>query len=276
AADGGGRDRSRDTPRCGTRRPRSRSAARPARRRTPGTAARAAAPRRRSPPPCGRSGTRRRARERSGPWTSGSVSGTAPALKSGAGADRTGPWRRRAPGVALALGLAALALALYAPSLGAPFLSDDWLYLHHNPALALPLGRALRRILLEPYYLVGNWSPLHQLWLLGTWRALGDAPAAHRAANALLHAGVALALAAALRRSGVGRRAAVGAAVLLLVHPVAVEAVAWINQSKTLLGVGLSLLALERWLAHLRAPGRGRLAAATLAGVGALLAKPAA
>jgi hypothetical protein len=186
------------------------------------------------------------------------------------------PGRVKARAAGLALAFAVLALLLYAPSRPAPFLSDDLLYLEHNEALALPLGPALHRILLEAHYGVGNWSPVHQLWLLASWRAFGADPARHRAANVLLHAAVSLALVATLRRARVGGAAAVVAGALFLVHPVAVEAVVWINQSKTLLATGLSLIALERWLAHQDEPRRGRLLAATAAGVAALLAKPAA
>jgi tetratricopeptide (TPR) repeat protein len=176
----------------------------------------------------------------------------------------------------LALAFAALAFALYAPSLPGPFVSDDVLYLEHNEALARPLGPALRQILLEPYFVVGNWSPVHQLWLLGTWRAFGAEPALHRAANVLLHAATALALVAAIRRARVRAPFAAGAGLLFLAHPAAAEAVAWINQSKTLLATLGCLVALERWLAHLEEPRRGRLAAVTAAGVLALLAKPSA
>jgi len=70
--------------------------------------------------------------------------------------------------------------------------------------------------------------------------------------------------------------ASLAASTLFLIHPVAAEPVGWINQSKTLLSVGFSLCALERWLAWLHAPRPGRVAAATMLGVLALLAKPAA
>jgi hypothetical protein len=94
--------------------------------------------------------------------------------------------------------------------------------------------------------------------------------------NALLHALVALAMVAAGRRVGLSRSAAIAAGAIFLVHPVAAEPVGWINQSKTLLSVGFSLAALERWLAWLREPRAGRVVAATLLGALALLAKPAA
>jgi hypothetical protein len=180
--------------------------------------------------------------------------------------------------VLLGTALAALALAIYAPSYRGPFVSDDYLYLEYNEALALPLGAALHRILVErpPYYCMGNWSPLHQLWLLFEWRLFGTHVFPYRIANVLLHTLASIALVAAGRRAGLAPRSAAAAGLLFLVHPVAAEAVAWINQSKTLLAVGLCLLSLERWLAYLQEGRRRQLLASTAAGVLALLAKPAA
>lgn len=176
--------------------------------------------------------------------------------------------------LAAALLFTAAALLVYAPVLGAPFLSDDVLYLESNPTFALPFRAALRRVLLEPYF--ANWSPLHHALLWAEWRLFGAWAAPYHVVSVALHAGVAVTLAAAARRGGLSRGAALAAGALLLVHPAASEAVAWISQSKTLLCVGLSLAALERWLAHLAAPGRGRLAAALALGAAALFAKPAA
>src|SRR5690606_29458108 len=213
---------------------------------------------------------RRRGRSGRGPRTSEPriVSGAAGGVKS----------RRRAPaGAALAaawLAFASAGLLLYAPALGAPFLSDDVLYLERNPTFALPAGAALRRIALEPYF--ANWSPLHHAWLWAEWRAFGAWTLPYRVVNVALHAAAATALVAAARRFGLARGPALAAGALFAVHPVASESVAWISQSKTLLCVALALAALERWLAHLAAPGRGRLAAALGLGAAALLAKPAA
>jgi len=177
---------------------------------------------------------------------------------------------------ALGAVFAAVALALYAPSYGGPFVSDDYLYLEYNQTLSLPVGAALHRILIERSFCMGNWSPLHQLWLLLEWHLFGADPLPYRIANVILHAGVSVALVATARQAGLSRRAAVAAGAIFLVHPVGAEVVAWINQSKTLLAVGLCLIALERWLAWLREGARRQIVAATAAGVLALLAKPAA
>ena len=152
----------------------------------------------------------------------------------------------------LAIGACAVALLLHQPGFRGPFISDDLLYLEHNAALSLPLGEALRKVTLERYYVVGNWSPLHQLFLLAEWRAFGANPLPYRLVNALLHALVALAMVAAGRRAGLSRAAAIAAGAIFLVHPVAAEPVGWINQSKTLLSVGFSLLR-ARALARLAA-----------------------
>ena len=197
--------------------------------------------------------------------------------------------------IGLALGACAIALLLHAPGFGGPFISDDVLYLEHNPAFSLPLAAALRKVTLEAYYVLGNWSPVHQLFLLAEWRAFGADPLPYRIVNALLHAATALAMLAAGRRFGLSAGGAFAAALLFLVHPVAAEPVGWINQSKTLLSVCFSLVALERWLTWLaqaseasaqraegersssgRAPRTSLLVATTAAGAIALLAKPAA
>ncbi len=193
------------------------------------------------------------------------MSGAAESVKSSAAAT-----------LALAGIFVAVALLLHGPGFRGPFISDDLLYLEYNEALSLPLGEAIGKVTLERYYVVGNWSPVHQLFLLAEWRAFGTNPLPYRVGNALLHALAALAMIAAGRRVGLSRPAALAAGTLFLVHPVAAEPVGWINQSKTLLSVGFSLAALERWLAYLHEPRGGRVVAATLLGALALLAKPAA
>jgi hypothetical protein len=176
----------------------------------------------------------------------------------------------------IAASFAAVALLLHGPGVGGPFIADDLLYLEHNAALSLPLGEALRTLTLDRYYVMGNWSPVHQLLLLAEWRGFGTNPLPYRVTNVLLHALVALAMVVAGRRIGLSRPAAFAAGTIFLVHPVAAEPVGWINQSKTLLAVGFALCALDRWLVWLREPRPGRAVAATVLGALALLAKPAA
>jgi hypothetical protein len=193
------------------------------------------------------------------------VSGALPSVKTNA--TRT---------LAIAATFVAMALFLHGPGVGGPFIADDLLYIEHNTALSLPLGEALRTVTLDRYYVVGNWSPVHQLLLLAEWHAFGTNPLPYHVTNVLLHAFVALAMVAAGRRIGLSRPAAFAAGAIFLVHPAAAEPVGWISQSKTLLAVGFALCALERWLVWLREPRLGRAVATTVLGALALLAKPAA
>jgi protein O-mannosyl-transferase len=168
---------------------------------------------------------------------------------------------------------AAVALAVYAPSLAGGFVSDDWLYLQRNEILALPLGAALRRTFEAPFF--ANWAPLHLGFLYLERHLFGDAPLGYRITNVLVFAASACALRAVVRRGGASSVGATLAGALLLLHPAAVEAVAWISQSKTLLALLFALLAVERWLAQLETPRRARLAAALGFAALSLLAKSA-
>lgn len=179
-------------------------------------------------------------------------------------------------GLALgSLGAVATLMLLYAPSLGADFLSDDLLYLPHNPTFDLPIREALSQIFGKVYF--ANWSPIHHLLLYVEWGVFGSSPLGYRLVNLLLHAGCSIALVVVARRAGLGESAAWLAGAIFLVHPVAAEPVAWINQSKTLLATLFSLCAIERWLVHLSRPERvSALALAWLAAILALLSKPSA
>lgn len=169
--------------------------------------------------------------------------------------------------------LLALATAVYTPSLPGGLVSDDFLYLEYNELLDPPFAVAFPRIIERSFF--ANWAPVHILFLYAERAAFGDEPLGHRIANVILLAGCAFALRRVALRGGLAPGAALAAAALLAVHPAAVEAVAWITQSKTLLALVFSLLSLERWLAHLQAPSTGRLAAALALAVLALLSKGA-
>lgn len=123
-----------------------------------------------------------------------------------------------------------LALILYLPALAGGLLWDD---AAHLPAPALQSWSGLWAIWSEPgatqqYYPVlfsAFWLE-HQLW--------GDATIGYHLINVVLHTAFACLLAVFLRRLAVpGAR---WAALLFLVHPVAVESVAWISEQKNTLG----------------------------------------
>jgi hypothetical protein len=137
---------------------------------------------------------------------------------------RSSTSRLRAAGPALLS--AALALVLYAVTLGGTFVYDDLFIAHDDERLrdvsrwavywtSDYFGGALDRL----------WRPLVSTSFAVQAKLHGDTPWAFHAVNWVLHAGV-CALVAELARRLCGRRAAYAAGLLFAAHPVHVEAVA--------------------------------------------------
>jgi hypothetical protein len=173
--------------------------------------------------------------------------------------------------VGLAALFAVLALVVYAPALSGPFLSDDLHYVATNPYVHhLTLENLLA--IFDPRspatVFVVNYAPVHLLLHALTWQVVGEQTTAYHVINVLLHAAGSALLAAVFVRAGLPRLVGAGAALVFLLHPANVEAVAWISQAKTPSAFALSMAAL---LAHPRRPVLGTL----LFGL-ALLAKPTA
>jgi hypothetical protein len=92
-------------------------------------------------------------------------------------------------------------------------------------------------------------------------------------ALALALVGLVYSLALAL---GLGRAAAAAGAALAVLHPAAVESIAWITGRKELLATILVVAALRVWLAFVRRPSRARCAAFVALSLAALASKPTA
>jgi protein O-mannosyl-transferase len=171
----------------------------------------------------------------------------------------------------LAALFAVLALAVHWPSMHGPFLSDDMHYVATNPYVH-DLSAANLLAILDPRspatVFVVNYAPVHLLLHGVSWQLFGEQTTGHHVVNVLLHALGSALLAALFVRAGLGRTVAAGAALLFLLHPANVEAVAWISQAKTPAAFVLSMAAL---LAHRRRPALGALCFGL-----ALLAKPTA
>jgi hypothetical protein len=163
------------------------------------------------------------------------------------------------------------ALAVYAPALGGPFVSDDHHYVANNVfvhelsftnvgAILDPTGPAAINVV--------NYTPVHLLLHAVAWRAFGHDVEGHHVVNVVLHALSSVLLVALLLGSRLPRFAAFFGGAFFLLHPANVEAVAWISQLKSSSALALSLAAL---LAHPRRP-----ALASVLFLLALLAKPTA
>lgn len=171
----------------------------------------------------------------------------APSIPAWNGGPPVGSWS----GVLVAL----LALAAYVGTVQYQFVWDDLLMLAHSGRLQtlgnLPafLGNDFTTLTggaIEGHY----FRPTLAASLAGDATLWGLHPAAFHLTNVLLHAAVTLLVVALVRSLNCGGGVAVLAGILFALHPVHVEAVAWVSaRQELLLGLAAigSVLAYRRW-----------------------------
>ena len=165
--------------------------------------------------------------------------------------------------------LVLIVVAAYAPAWSAGFVWDDDLQVTRNALVQSPGG--LRDIWTARERL--DYFPLTSTLFWLQWRLFGGEPAGYHVVDVLLHAGAALLLWRVLRRLALP--GAWLGALLFAVHPVAVASVAWITETKNTLALLCGAASALLWLRWLDGAGRRAWAAALLAFVLSLLAKPA-
>lgn len=164
-----------------------------------------------------------------------------------------------------------VAIAVYLPALGGGFVWDDKPAILENTLLRRPGGlweiwSTIGRIPGEEHYWPLTYSAL---WLeLRMW---GESAARFHLGNLILHGAIAVQIWRLMRRIGLPG-AWLGAA-LFAVHPVHVEAVAWVIGIKDLLATFFCLLAFEFYLMHDERGGWKWLIAAACAAEAAMLGK---
>jgi hypothetical protein len=181
------------------------------------------------------------------------------------------PQARDVPAGAVALAAIAIAFAVYAPALSAPFFSDDLHYVASNAYIhEVSLENALA--IWSPFSpvvgIVENYAPVHLTLHALVWQVFGAEVLGHHVVNVLLHALASLLLVGFFRRLGLAQPLALWLGAIFLVHPANIEAVAWVSQLKTTSSMVLMLGALAF-------QPRRPLAALACFGL-ALLAKPTA
>ena len=160
------------------------------------------------------------------------------------------PRRRAEPAVRPLLLFAvfvAVSLLVYRAALHGPFLSDDFGYIVSNPYTS-GFGWANLRTILDPFgparLYTANYAPVHLLLTALERQIFADDPFGYHVVNVLLLAANATMLVALLRASGLPAAGALAAGAVFLLHPANVEAVAWVSQLKSGLGLALALGAL--------------------------------
>ena len=167
-----------------------------------------------------------------------------------------------------ALGLTLLAFAIYGPALRGGWLFDDELDVTGN--LLLRDAAGLWKIWFSPAGLYDYYPLKYSVqWL--QWQLWGTDTLGYHVTNVALHVASALLFWRVLSRLG-GRHGWLGAA-LFVVHPLAVESVAWITELKNTLSLPFLLLAFLRYLDFDEHGRRRDLVAAVLLFLAALLCK---
>ena len=182
--------------------------------------------------------------------------------------------RRAATPRLLAVGIALLAIAPYLPSLGGDFVFDDQLQIVENDQI-LDLRNLPRFFAADVWAAAGVpysafYRPLmYTTFALETALAGGrPVPWVFRLTNLLLHAGICLALFAAMRRAGSPLATAALAGALFAVHPMHAEVVAWPSARPDLL---MALFALLASIVYLDAPPETGPSRARFLAVGGLM-----
>jgi protein O-mannosyl-transferase len=156
---------------------------------------------------------------------------------------------------------------------------DDDLLVSQNPIVRQGLTLhgvrwAFAADLLYDSRLANYWAPLAVLSHMLDVSLFGMSPVGHHLMNLLFHAlNVVLAFFVFEGLTG-ARWRSVWVAVMLAVHPVHVESVAWVSERKDVLSGTFWLLAMAAYVAYARRPSRGRMAAVAAALALGLMAKP--
>ena len=176
--------------------------------------------------------------------------------------------------ILLALGLVALAAAIYWPVGGFGFVAyDDQAYLSGNEMVRRGLSWSGATWAFTTLT-AANWHPLTWLSYLLDVKLFGVDPGWHHRVNVVFHAANGVLLFAFLRRTtGSLWRSALVAA-LFVAHPLHVESVAWISERKDVLSTFFWLLAMLAYAAYVQRPNRWRYLAVAALFVLGLLAKP--
>ncbi len=159
---------------------------------------------------------------------------------------------------ALAIGaVLLLTAAVYAPVLSFQFVNfDDDVYLTANPEVGEGLTWRSTGWAFTTLH-AGFWHPLTWLSHLAAVSLFGTGPGGHHLVNLLLHLANTLLLFLALRAlTGAAWRSALVAALFAL-HPLHVEAVAWVSQRKELLAAAFFFLGLWAYARSSSHPRRG-------------------
>ena len=169
----------------------------------------------------------------------------------------------RSPAV-IALAALLVAAILYAPVAEFPFLYDDNKQILANENIQGWHGFA--RAFSVPLWSFDEWKgggrhyrPLYSIWFTVNWLLFGDEPAGWHLLCVLLHAVVVIAVWFLGTELGVSRPAAALAAAFFALHPINIQAVAWISASTDTIAAVCVLASCVAWVRASSAKKTSRL-----------------
>jgi len=166
----------------------------------------------------------------------------------------TSPSRGRCTTLWLALAIAAVALAVYAPVRHHGFVSiDDPIYVGENPVVARGLSWDGARWAFTTGH-AANWHPVTWLSHMADVRLFGLNAGGHHAVSVLLHAANAILLFLLLKRLTGRAGSSACVAVLFAAHPLHVESVAWVAERKDVLSTLFWLLTAHAYVSYVSCP----------------------
>jgi hypothetical protein len=174
----------------------------------------------------------------------------------------------------IAAAIALVTIALFAPSIGHPFVMyDDPAYVTDNPQVLRGLtSDGIRWAFTEGAE--SNWHPITWISHMTDVSLFGVSPAPMRFVSVAFHAASSALLFLVLAAATGARGPSVFAAALFAIHPLRVESVVWISERKDVLCVFFSLLAVGAYVRYARIPSPARYALALAAFACALMSKP--
>lgn len=172
------------------------------------------------------------------------------------------------------LGLLVLVFSVYGQVVSHEFLNwDDGVYVVNNPAVRAGLTMKGVMWALTSVY-GGNWNPLVWLSHMAAWEMTGEYAGGHAFINVVLHAGGAILLFLALRTLTGAIIPSALVAAIFAVHPLNVEAVAWISARKDVLSGIFFMMTLMAYGHYARRPSARRIAIVAGALALGLMSKP--
>lgn len=166
----------------------------------------------------------------------------------------------------------AFTAVIYRPVMPGEFVWDDQGHFESNPLIRRLTVSRVGEILSSTVYDI--YIPLTMLSFALEYPFSRGSPAVSRINNLFLHGGVLVLVYCLALQAGVTERAAGMAAFIFGIHPMHVEAVAWISARKDVLSTFFYFWALLQYMRYLRTRERGRYLLTLFLGLLSMLAKP--